>query len=148
VALLFELTGKTSGAEDSQVTVFVRSLTYGTVENVPTARKFPVSCKLPTVITGGMIVSESRGSGAAVRETVTAAVFDTTVPSGFFKSAVTVALPELTPVTCPLELTETIEGLLELQAICEELVTFVTSPLLPSVPNAINCPVWPEAETV
>src|ERR1039458_1102029 len=36
-------TGKDSGREESQVTELVRSLTFGEVENVPMARKFPVS---------------------------------------------------------------------------------------------------------
>jgi hypothetical protein len=135
---LFELTGKTSGAEERQATEFVRSLTYGAAENVPNARKFPVSCKLPTVIELGMIVSESRGSGAAVSETATAAVFDTTLPSAFVNTAVIVLVPELKPVRRPDALTVAIDGMLELHWIWVELVTFCWRPVLPDVPSAIN----------
>ena len=102
-----------SGAEESQVTEFVRSLTYGGVANVPTARKFPVSCKFPTVIELGMMVRESRGSGAAVRLTVTLAVLDTTLPSEFVNTAVMVPVPALKPFARPVALIETMDGLLE-----------------------------------
>ena len=135
---MFELIGKTSGAEERQVTEFVRSLTYGATENVPYARKFPVSCKFPTVIELGIIVSESRGSGAAVSETATAAVFETTLPSAFVNSAVIVVLPALAPVTSPDAFTVAIDGALELHWIWVELVTFCWRPVLPDVPSAIN----------
>jgi hypothetical protein len=127
-----------SGNEERQVTEFVRSLTYGAAENVPNARKFPVSCKLPTVIELGMIVSESRGSGAGEFETATVAVPDTTLPSAFVNSAVMVALPAFEPATSPEALTEAMDGLLELHLIWVELVTSVWRPVLPEVPSAIN----------
>ena len=83
----------------------VRSLTNGAVENVPIARNCPVPCKLPTVRVAGMMVSETSGSGAVVAETVRSAVADTTVPSGFFSSAVMVGLPAFAPVTAPVAVT-------------------------------------------
>src|ERR1700720_3541934 len=52
------VTGKTFGADVIQVAELVRSLTVGAVENVPIARNCPVSCKLPTVIVLGRMVSE------------------------------------------------------------------------------------------
>jgi hypothetical protein len=153
----FVLTGKTSGALESQVTEFVRSLTYGTVENVPIARKFPVPCKLPTAIVFGTIWSESKGSGAAVAATVTFAVADTTLPSAFVHRAVIALVPALTPVTSPLVdavqgagdpavQMVAIDGMLELHAMepLGELVTLVTfwlRPVLPEVPRATNWPV-------
>jgi hypothetical protein len=127
-----------SGAEDSQVTEFVRSLTYGGDENVPTARKFPVSCKFSTVIELGMMVRESRGSGAAVRVTVTVAVLDTMLPSEFVNTAVMVSLPALKPFARPVELIETMDGLLEVHLIWAELVTSCWRPVLPDVPSAMN----------
>src|ERR1700758_3626935 len=90
---LLVLTGNESGKEESQVTELVRSLTKGTVEYVPMARNCPVSCKSPTVIAFGMIVSESRGSGAGVRVTVTDAVADKTDPSELVNTAVIVVAP-------------------------------------------------------
>jgi hypothetical protein len=111
---------------------------YGGDENVPTARKFPVSCKFSTVIELGMIVSESRGSGAAVSETATVAVFDTTLPSGFVNNAVMVLVPALKPLTSPDAFTEAIDGMLELHCIWTEAVTSSRRPLLPEVPSAIN----------
>src|ERR1700733_7315610 len=127
-----------SGNEERQVTEFVRSLTYGAAENVPKARKFPVSCRLPTLSELGMIVSESSGSGAGVLETATVAVPDTTLPSAFVNSAVMVALPGLEPVTSPEALMEAIDGLLEVHLIWFELVTSVWRPVFPEVPSAIN----------
>jgi hypothetical protein len=137
-ALSFELTGKTSGAEERQVTELVRSLTYGAAEKVPNARKFPVSCKFPTVIEFGMMVSESRGSGAAVSDTATVALFETTLPSAFVNSAEIVVLPELEPVTSPAAFTEAMDGALELHLILVELVTSCCRPVLPDVPSAIS----------
>jgi hypothetical protein len=58
------------GSEEIQLTELVRSLTVGGVEYVPIARKFPVSCRLPTAIALGIMVSESRGSGAGVEVVV------------------------------------------------------------------------------
>src|SRR5271167_4469973 len=110
------LTGKTLGNAEIQVRLgeFVRSLTKGAVAYVPIARNCPVSCKLPTDTVLGIMVSESRGSGAAVSETVTVPVFDTTLPSAFVNSAVMVLVPALRPVTSPAALTVAIEGMLEL----------------------------------
>jgi hypothetical protein len=98
------LTGKTLGSEESQVTELVRSLTVGAVEYVPIARKFPVSCKLPTEIVLGIMMSESRGSGAAVSETLTVAVAVSTLLSGLVHWAVIVLEPALTPEAIPLHL--------------------------------------------
>jgi hypothetical protein len=72
-----------------------------------------VSCRLPTVIELGIIVSESRGCGGAVSETVMDAVLDTTLPSAFVNAALTVVVPTLNPVTRPDVLIEAMEGLLE-----------------------------------
>ncbi len=133
------LTGKTLGRSESQVTELVRSLTVGAVEYVPIARKFPVSCKLPTVILLGIMVSESRGSGAGVDVVVTVAGgAETTVPSWFVHIAVIVAVPTLWPVTSPVALTVAIVGMLEVHVICAELVTSSSSPVVPEVPRAIS----------
>jgi hypothetical protein len=127
------------GAAETQVTELVRSLTCGLVEYVPMARKFPVPCKLPTVILLGIMVSESSGSGAAVDVTVTVAVADTTLESGFVHSAVMVLVPTLTPVTTPpVGLTVAMVGMVELQARLEELVTSSCRPVVPEVPRAMN----------
>src|ERR1035438_1558514 len=87
---LFLLTGKTFGTEEIQLGVgeLVRSLTYGAVAKIKNARNWPVSCRLPTVMVLGTIVSERRGSGAAVNATATVAVPDTTLPSALDNSAV------------------------------------------------------------
>jgi hypothetical protein len=79
------LTVKMLGSEESHVTVLVRSLTYGAVEKVPMARKFPVPCKLATEMLLGITVSEIRGSGSGVDVVVMTAgvVSGTTVLSGF-----------------------------------------------------------------
>ena len=106
-----------AGAEESQVTEFVRSLTVGEVEYVPIARKFPVSCKLPTVILPGIMMSESRGSGAAVSVTATVAVADTTLASGFVHSAVIVVEPGFAPVASPEGLMLAIVGILDVHLI-------------------------------
>jgi hypothetical protein len=164
------LTGKTFGVEEIQVTELVRSLTCGEVENVPSARKFPVSCRLPTVIMLGIMVSESRGSGAGVDVTVTFVVADTTLLSGFVHSAVIVVLPALAPMTSPeldalqvagivtgepLLQIVAIDGTLELHVrypVVElgvvELVTSSSRPVVPEVPSAISWPVWPDADRV
>jgi hypothetical protein len=72
---------------------------------------------------------------------------DTTVPSVFVSCAVIVVDPTLTPVANPVGLTVATDGMLELHVICGELVTFVSSPLAPKVPRAINCPVCPDADS-
>jgi hypothetical protein len=119
-------TGKESGKEDIQVVFgsFVRSRTNGTSENVPIARNWPVSCRLPTVSELGTMVSESSGSGAAVTEMLIVALAVTTVLSGFVHIAVIVVFPGLTPFTTPVELTEAMVGMLELHVRFEDWVTF------------------------
>jgi hypothetical protein len=93
------LTGNADGNDEIQVVPgeLVRSLTYGTVENVPIARNWPVSCRSPTESEAGMMVSESSGSGRVVVETVTGADVVTTVPSGLLNSTVIVAVPAPNP---------------------------------------------------
>jgi hypothetical protein len=139
-------TGKISGSVEIQVTALVRSLTCGEVENVPIARKFPVPCKLRTLMLDGIMVSESIGSGAAVAVTVmVAGDADTTVPSGFVQIAVIVVEPALNPVTSPEE-TEAIVGMLEFHVTCFELVTFSCRPVVPETPSAISWLVCPDAD--
>jgi hypothetical protein len=105
------------------------------------------------VIELGIMVSDNSGCGDCVRVTVTAAVLDTTEPSGFLSSAVMLVDPTLTPFTRPLpegcpEVIVAIDGILEAHWICEEFVTSCCRPVPPIVASAINCPVWPEAETL
>jgi hypothetical protein len=145
--LLFVLTGKVLGVEESQVTVLVTSLTVGAVENVPIAKNWPVACKFPTVMALGIMVRDSRGSGAAVSVTVTVAEAVTTEPSALVSSAVIVLVPTLTPWASPVELTVAIDGTLELHFTSGESVTSLIRPVPPEVPSAINCPVWPEADS-
>jgi hypothetical protein len=102
---------------------------------------------LSTVIELGTTVSESRGSGAVEIVTLTVAVLETTLPPAFVNIAVIVVVPALTPVTSPDALTVATDGTLELHAICEALVTFCSTPVLPEVPSAMNCPVCPVAES-
>ncbi len=131
------LIGNVFGAEESQVTVLVRSLTLGVVENVPIARNWPVSFNSPTLIEPGIMVSDSSGSGAAERLTETLAVAETTEPSAFVQIAEIVVVPALTPVASPVALTVAMVGILELHVILGELVTSVSNPL-PDVPSAMN----------
>jgi hypothetical protein len=107
------LTGKKLGKEESQVTVLVRSLTYGGDENVPMARKFPVPCRLSTVRLLGTTASESRGSGAGADVVVmmVGGTADTTVVSGFVHTAVIVVSPTLLPMTSPLVVAVQVTGL-------------------------------------
>jgi hypothetical protein len=84
-----------------------------------------------------MMVRESSGSGAGVIETATVAVLETTLPSEFVNTAVTVLLP----VASPVALTETTDGRLEFHLIWVELVTSCWRPVLPEVPSAMNWPV-------
>jgi hypothetical protein len=113
------LTGKTLGREEIQVSVgeFVRSLTVGEVENVPIARNCPVSCKLPTVIELGIMVSESRSPpDAPPPEPVTTRVaLELTGPLNAVALAVIVVVPALTPVATPEALTVATAGTLEAQ---------------------------------
>src|ERR1700733_1211273 len=100
----------------------------------------------------GMIWSESSGSGAGVSVTSADEKLDTIDPSGFFNSALIVLVPWLTPVTMPLPeaspvVTVATDGMLESHVICGELVSSSSRPLAPNVASAMNCPVWPEAET-
>jgi hypothetical protein len=134
---LFVLTGKEFGNDDIHVTELVRSRTFGDVENVPMAIKFPVSCRLPTVRSFGIMLNDKSGSGAVVAFTVTDELAEATLPSEFLHSAVMTVFPGLTPVTVPLLSTLAIVAMLELHVICGELVTSSPSPL-PAVPMAIN----------
>jgi hypothetical protein len=96
----------------------------------------------------GIMIRESRGSGAGVRVTVTEAAADTTVPSALLvNSAVIVLVPALKPVTSPDEFTLAMVGMLELHVICCDPVTFSWRPELPKVARAMNCPVWPDADS-
>ena len=96
-----------------------------------------------------MTVSETRDDGVTV--TARVAVVETTVPSGFFTSAVIVVLPWLKPVTTPLpdanpDVIVAIDGMLDVHVVCDELVTSTSKPVVPEVASAMNWPVWPEAE--
>lgn len=126
-------TGNILGKAEIQVTESVRSRSYGALEKVPIAKNCPVPCKLRTESELGMIVSESRGSGAGVEVTVTDAVAVTTLLglpplAGFVHSAVMVAEPALTPLTTPFpegspEVIEAYVGTLEIHVSCDEFVT-------------------------
>ena len=102
---------------------------------------------MPTVMLLGMMVSESSGSGAVVAVIVTAAVAETTLPSGLVQMALIVLEPALTPVTSPEAETVATVAILEVQLRLDELLTSLCSPELPDVPSAINWPVWPDAES-
>jgi hypothetical protein len=147
VPAVLVLTGKTLGTEEIQFNVgeFVRSLTVGAVENVPIARNCPVSCKLPTVIELGIMVSESRFPPAGPEpppEPVTMRVaLELTEPLNAIALAVIVVVPALTAVTMPEALTVATEATLEAQVTV--LVTFCVERwfALPYVPTAVNCAV-------
>jgi hypothetical protein len=99
-----------------------------------------------------MIVSDSSGSGGAVRVAFTVPFDETMEPLGFFTSAVMVVLPWAAPVTIPSPVgspvvTDAIDGMLELHVVCGELVTSTSRPVVPDVASAMNWPVWPAAET-
>ena len=107
---------------------------------------------MPTVISLGMIESESKGFGGAVSATETVAVADTTVLSVFVHTAEMVVVPTLAPVTTPfpdgrLQVMDATDGMLEVHVKFGELVTSSVSPVAPDVPIAMNCPVWPEADS-
>src|SRR5579863_2010150 len=123
VVLLLVLTGKIFGVEESQVTLLVRSLTNGAVENVPIARNWPVPCKFATEMAPGMMVRESSGSGADESVTATVASAVTTEPSGLVSSAVIVVVPTLAPWASPVAVTVATEGRLEVHLTRGELVT-------------------------
>jgi hypothetical protein len=115
------LTGKTLGVAEIQVRLgeFVRSLRVGGTVNVPNARNCPVSCKLPTVIELGIIVSETRFPVApppVVPEPVTVRVaLELVAPLNACPPAVIVVVPALTAVATPEALTVATEGALEVQ---------------------------------
>jgi hypothetical protein len=112
------LTGKTLGKEEIQVTVgeFVRSLTYGAVENVPIARNCPVPCKLPTARELGMISSERRLPALSGAELVTVRVAKELVaPLNAIPPAVIVVVPTPIAVATPEALMVATDGLLEVQ---------------------------------
>jgi hypothetical protein len=149
-ALLFVVTGKTFGADVIHWVwaEFVRSRTYGGVANVPIARNCPADCKFPTVIELGMIVSERRSCGAAVRVVANVAVFDTTDPSLLVSTAVMVLLPAAKFLATPIALIEPAEGRLEVHFSCGELVTSCCRPVVPEVARAMNCAVSFRVESV
>jgi hypothetical protein len=115
------LMGKTLGVAEIQVRLgeFVRSLTVGAVENVPIARNCPVSCKLPTVIELGIMVSETRLPPPAPPPPPEAATvtfeLELTGPLNAVLLAVIVVVPAATAVTSPEGLTVATEGVVEVQ---------------------------------
>jgi hypothetical protein len=117
---LLLVTGKTFGADVIQVTELVRSLTVGAVENVPIARNCPVSCKLPTTIPLGMMVSERMlpplpPEVPPVEPVTVRATSELTGPLNAVAVAVIVVVPALTAVASPEALTVATEGELEVQ---------------------------------
>jgi hypothetical protein len=141
------LTGKTLGTAEIQVTMgeFVRSLMVGEVENVPIARNCPVSCKLPTVIELGIMVSETRLPPPAPppppeAATVTFAL-ELTGPLNAVPPAVIVVVPAATAVTTPEALTVATEGAVEVQVTPLVMFCVVGCFALPNVPIAVNCAV-------
>jgi hypothetical protein len=108
------LTGKILGAEESHVTELVTSLTVGEVEYVPIARKFPVSCKFPTVIVLGIMVSESKVA-PPVPPPPLVTVIVAVAPVDPAMLAEIVAVPMDTAVDNPDELTVATAGVLEVQ---------------------------------
>ena len=142
--LLLLVTGNTFGAEVTQVTELVRSLTVGVVENVPIARNCPLACKLLNEILLGIMVSERMLSPLppdtppADPVTVRFAV-ELTEPAYPVALAVMIVEPALTAVATPEALTVATAGTLEVQV--TELTTFCVEGLfaLPYVPMAVNC---------
>jgi branched-subunit amino acid transport protein AzlD len=140
-------TGKTLGTEETQVSIgeFVRSLTVGAVENVPIARNCPLSCRLPTVIELGIIVSESRVLDpvppplVVVPATVSVEV-PTSRPENPFMLAAIVVVPGPTAVASPEELIVATAVSLDFQAAkaVMSLVVGTADPLV-YVPMAVNC---------
>jgi hypothetical protein len=120
------LIGKILGAEEIQVTEFVRSLTVGDAENVPIARYCPVSCRSPTVMELGIMERErSDVSLAPPAEVAPGTVMDApdeTTPPNPFILAVMVVVPAETAVARPEALTVATAGALELH-----VTVFVTS---------------------
>jgi len=121
------VTGNSFGAEVSQVTELVTSLTVGEVENVPIARNCPLWVKAPKTIPLGMIVSERMLpplpplGPPADPVTVTPAV-EVTGPLNAVAVAVIVVVPALTAVTKPVEFTVATAGAVEVQV--NPVVTF------------------------
>lgn len=145
---LFVLTGKTLGKEEIQVSVgeFVRSLTVGAVENVPMARNCPVSCKLPTVIELGIIVSETSTpppTAPCPVPVTTRVALELTGPLNAVALAVMTVVPALTPVATPEELTVATAGTLEVQVTVPVIFSVDEWLEFPYVPMAVNCAVCP-----
>src|ERR1700722_17973583 len=92
----------------------------------------------------GMMVSVRICSGGGEDETVTVTLASTTELSALVNCAVMAVVPALWPVTNPLELTVAIAGMLEVQVMAGEFVTFSRLPVVPDVPRAMSCPVPPE----
>jgi hypothetical protein len=144
------VTGNTFGAEVSQVTELVTSLTVGEVENVPIARNCPLWVKPPKTIPLGMMVSERMLPPLppvvppADPVTVMTAL-EEVGPLNAVALAVIVVVPALTAVAIPEALTVATAGVVELQV--TRLVMFCVEGCfaLPYVPVAVNCKVWPTA---
>jgi len=120
----------------------VRSLVYGGVEKLPIARYSPVAARFPTLIELGIIDSDSRSDGSAVRLVVRVAELETTEPSLFVRTAVIVLAPAPRSLARPVGPTEPIVGALEVHLICGELVTSCCKPVEPEVAKAMNWACW------
>jgi hypothetical protein len=147
-ALLLLVTGKTFGAEVSQVTELVTSLTVGAVENVPIARNCPLSFKAPKTIPLGMMVSERMlpplppAVPPAVLATVMIAL-EVVWPLNASAPAVTVVVPAPTAVTSPALSTVATAGVFELQVAVLVIFCVEGCFALPNVPMAVSCAVCP-----
>jgi hypothetical protein len=124
---LLLVTGNTFGAEVSQVTELVRSLTVGAVEKVPIARNCPLDPKLPKLIPLGIIISERIPPPLPPVPTATVpgtvrTPLELTGPLYAVALAVIEVVPGLTAVATPLALTVATEGMLDVQVTV--LVTF------------------------
>jgi hypothetical protein len=145
-ALLLLVIGYLFGSEVSQVTELVRSLTVGSVENVPIARNCPVSPKVPKTIPLGMIVSERMlpplpPDVPPVDPVTVKFAVELTGPAYPVVLAVMTVEPALTAVAIPVALIVATEGTEEVQVTA--LVRFCVDGrlALPNVPIAVNCAV-------
>jgi hypothetical protein len=143
------VTGNSFGAEVSQVTELVRSLTVGAVENVPIARNCPLWVKLPKTIPLGMMVSERilppLLPPVPLEPVTVKEELEEVGPLNAVALAVMVVVPALTAVTTPEGSTVATAGVVELQV--TKLVMFCVEGCfpLPYVPVAVSCAVWPTA---
>jgi hypothetical protein len=119
-APLLLVIGYRFGADVSQVTELVRSLTVGAVEKVPIARNCPLAPKSPKSIPLGMMVSERIPPPlppvpvATVPGTVRTPL-ELTGPLYAVALAVIEVVPGLTAVASPLALTVATDGMLDVQ---------------------------------